>query len=137
MRLGLLTVLSAVLLSACATGGQGSGPDRMTVVVVNEYTSVVTAYALWNGTRTRLGDVSPKQTKTFYTPRRDRIGLGLEVFSTPPPATGAGPSVMAGGRPPSIRTPIAHSEEIQVSLTEGIEFHLTSSGSLLFRRLPG
>ena len=137
MRSRLLTLLALLVVTACATGGQGAGPGRMTVVVTNEYTSVVTVYALWNRTRTRLGDVSPRQTKTFFTSRRDRIGLGVEVFSTPSPGTTAGPSVMAGGSPPSIRTPVAQSEEIQVSPTEGIAFRLSSSGSLFFSSLPG
>jgi hypothetical protein len=141
MRSRLLTILVAFVVSACATGGQSAGqsagPNKMTVVVVNEYTSVVTAYALWNRTRIRLGEVSPQQTKTFSTTRRDRIGLGLEVFSTPPPATGTGPSVMSGGSTPGIKPPLAQTEELQLSPTEGIEFRLTSSGSLLFQILPG
>ena len=141
MRSRLFMALTVIVASACATGGQGDGngdeAGRMTMVVANEYTSVVTAYVIWNGTRTRLGEVSPRQTRTFSTPRRgDQVGFGVEVFATPSPGTGAGPSVMSGGSTPGIRPPIAQFEAIPVSPSEGIEWKLTSSGSLLFRRLP-
>ena len=137
MRLGLLTMLAALAASACASGGPTDTANRMTVVVKNEYTSAITAYALWNGTRVRLGDVAARNTRTFTTTRRDRVGLGIEVLSTPPPMTGAGPSSMAGGQAPGIGALLTRSEEILLSPTEGIEFQLNSSGSLVFRRLPG
>ena len=137
MRWRRPTIVAAIVASGCASAGQGDGSDRITVAVVNQYPSVVTAYVIWNGNRTRLGEVSPKQTRSFSTPRRgDRVALGLEVFSTPPPATGAGPSVMSGGSTPRVRAPIAQSEAILVGPDEGIEFHLTQYGSLMFRNLP-
>ena len=94
MRRKLVTLLAALVLSACATAAQAGGDNRVTVVVSNEYTSMITASVLWSGApRLRLGEISPHQKRTFSTPRRaGPIALGVEVFSTPPPATGAGPS---------------------------------------------
>jgi hypothetical protein len=136
MRSTLVTLL-ALVLSACATAGQEDGADRMTVVVVNEYPSMLTASAIWPASRVRLGEVAPNQTRTFSVPRRgNRLALGFEVFALPSPGTVAGPSVMQGGTTPSMGSPLFRTEALLVSPTEGIEWRVGSSGTLTFRTLP-
>jgi hypothetical protein len=135
MRFRLLFTACALAGAGCASGGQGGDIDRITVTVRNEYPSTVTAYAVWDGRRTRLGELRRNRTRTFATPRRgDRIALGLEVIASPPPGTTAGPTRFRGGAGADPSTPFIQSEAIEVAAGEGIEWRLESSGALLFRR---
>jgi hypothetical protein len=138
MRLRLLSYFAVCGSLACASSGQSSpGSDdgeQITIVVANEFNMAVTAYAVWEGTRVRLGDVSSGRTRTFATGRRsNQVAVGLEVtgFSR---GTSAGPSRFGGGDPdPSAR--YVQSEPIDIDAEDGIAWTLASSGVLVYRRL--
>lgn len=137
MRYKFLILAFALVAPACATGGQGDRANRITIVVTNEYTNRVTAYAVWEGGRNRLGEVSMNRTRRFSTVRRgDRVALGLEVQATPSPGTTPGRSVFGGGGAADPSSPFVRSEAMEVATGEGIEWQITSSGALAFRRLP-
>jgi hypothetical protein len=143
MRFGLLSCVVALGALACATGGQGgAGPDgdadEITIVVTNEFNQGVSAYAVWEGSRVRLGDVSAFRTRTFSTVRRsDRISVGIQVTGAPPGAASAGPQRFQGGAgtDPDPSAPYVQSEPIDVESGDGIEWILGSTGVLLYRRL--
>jgi hypothetical protein len=127
---------------ACASAGPGGadadeGGGEITVVVANEFNLGVTAYAVWEGNRVRLGEVSASRTRTFRTLRRsNRIALGLQV-NAPPAGTGAGPTRFGGGAGtgPDPSAPYVSSEPIDIVVGDGIEWTLGSTGVLLYRRL--
>ena len=140
MRAPFLMLSALVALSGCAGGGQATPEDdmgRITVVVVNEFAGPVTAYAVWPGSRPRrLGEVSSNRTRTFETPRQgNEIAIGLELVSAPPVGTTAGPTGFQGGAPPRINPEMVTSESMLIGPGEGIEWQLTPTGSLLYRRI--
>lgn len=145
MRLRLLSCVAVCGALACASGGQGgAGPgdsdgdsDEITIVVGNEFNMAVTAYAVWEGTRVRLGDVSAGRTRTFTAGRRsNRVAVGLQVtgFSA---GTSAGPTRFGGtaGGDPDPSSRYVQSEPIDIEAGDGIEWTLASTGVLLYRRL--
>jgi hypothetical protein len=113
----------------------------VSVVISNEYDGTVTAYALWspNGRRSRLGEISPGRTRDFQVPvSGDEIALGVELTSTPSPGTTAGPTGFQGGTPARINPGMVTTEGIQIRAGEGIEWQITPTGSVVYRRLePG
>lgn len=141
MRAAFLT-LSVAALAGCASSGQSAseGP-RVTVAVSNEYHGTVTAYALWspNGRRARLGEIIPGRTRTFQVPvSGDELALGIELTSTPSPGTTAGPTGFQGGAPARINPGVTRSEGFAIRPGEGIEWQITPTGALVYRRLePG
>ena len=138
MRTPLLTLLAVIALSGCAGGGQATPEgENVTVVVVNDFDSRVTAYAVWpSGRPRRLGEVSSNRTRTFETPRSGtEIAIGLRLVSAPPVGTTAGPTTAQGGGPPRINPDMVTSESMLILPGEGIEWRLTAAGSLLFRRI--
>jgi len=130
----LLPVL--MLLTACASAGEADGP-RATVVVRNDYSSAVQAYVVWNeGRRISLGNVGSGRARTFHPIQKGNdIAIGLSLISAPSPGTTAGPTGFQGGRPADIRSPYLQSEPISVIQGEGIEWEVTPTGGLLFRRI--
>lgn len=144
MRLRLLCVFAALGAIACASGGQGgdsSGAtgDEITLVVINEYTGTVTAYAIWGGNRIRLGDVGSNRTRTFSTPlRSDRIAVGLQAIGAPPAGTSGGPTRFGApaGTDPDPSAPYVESEAVPVVAGDAIEFRLSAAARLLYLRLP-
>lgn len=140
MSARFLMLFVVVALSACAGGGQaspGEDGERITVVVANDFERAVMAYAVWpGGSRRRLGQVSSGRTRTFETPRSgNEIAIGLEVLSAPPTGTTGGPTGFAGGAPPRINPEMVTSESMLILPGEGIEWRLTPTGSLEYRRI--
>lgn len=125
-----------MLLTACASAGEADGP-RATVVVRNGYSGAVRAYVVWNeGRRISLGDVASGRTRTFHPIQKGNdVSIGLSLVSTPSPGTTAGPTGFQGGRPADIRSPYLQSEPIALIQGEGIEWEITPTGSLMFRRI--
>jgi hypothetical protein len=139
MRLPLFA-LTVLAVAGCAGGGQatpGEDLNRVTVVVVNEFESTVTAYAVWpGGRRSRLGEVSANRTRTFQTPLAgDQSALGLALIAAPPIGTTAGPTGFQGGAPPRINPGMVMSEGMMIRAGEGIEWRIQPTGSLVYRRL--
>jgi len=140
MRAPFLVALAALGVASCAGGGQASPDDdlqRITVVVANEFEGTVTAYAVWpGGRRTRLGEVSSNRTRTFQTPvGGNEIALGLELAAAPPVGTTAGPTGFQGGAPARINPDMVRSEGMLIRPGEGIEWRITPTGSLVYRRI--
>jgi hypothetical protein len=140
MRAPCLVLSGVLALSGCAGGGQATpaeGDERVIVVVANEFERPVTAYAVWPGSRRRrLGEVSSGRTRSFETPRSgSEIAIGLEILAAPPVGTTAGPTGFQGGRAPRINPDMVTSESMMIGPGEGIEWRLTSTGSLVYRRI--
>jgi len=141
MDLRFLACATVVGTLGCASGGQGGAPspggDEITIVVRNDYNLAVMAFAVWEGSRIRLGDVSAGRTRTFTTVRRgDRIAVGLQVSGAPGTTT-AGPTRFSGGTAgdPDPSAQYVRSEPIDIDIGDGIEWNLASTGVLLYRRL--
>jgi hypothetical protein len=143
MRSKVFMLVATAALAGCAGGGQATPDDassRVTVVVVNEFASAITAYAVWqpSGRRVRLGEVQPDRTRTFETPHAgDQIALGIEITSAPPVGTTAGPTGFQGGAPPRINPEMSTSEGVLIRAGEGIEWRLLPTGSLVYERRLG
>jgi hypothetical protein len=140
MRPKVFVLVATAALAGCAGSGQATPDDasnRVTVVVANEYSSAITAYAVWSPSRrTRLGEIQPDRTRTFQTPRAgDQIAIGLELTSAPPAGTTGGPTGFQGGAPPRINPEMVTSESLMIRPGEGIEWRLTATGSLVYSRL--
>ena len=140
MRLEPLTVLATTLAAiACASSGQGDvadGENTVQLTVINEFQGTVTAYAHWDGTRIRLGDVPQNRTRLFMTPvRSNRVAIGLEAIGAPPAGTTAGPTRFRGGGDPDPSAPYAASEATPVVPGDALEFRLSAAGVLTVRRL--
>jgi hypothetical protein len=140
MRSTCLVIVAAMSVAGCASGGQAvseDSSDRVTIMVGNDFASAVTAYAVWpGGRRNRLGEIQPDRTRTFETVRAgDEIALGVELTSAPPRGTTAGPTGFQGGAPPRLNPEMVMGEGIMISPGEGIEWRITSTGSLVYRRL--
>ena len=140
MRLQALTVLATTLGAAtCASSGQTESGDASSAVqltVINEYQGTVTAYAHWDGTRVRLGDVPQNRTRLFITPvRSNHVAIGLEAVGAPPAGTSAGPTRFRGGGDPDPSSPYMASEATPVVAGDALEFRLSAGGILTVRRL--
>jgi hypothetical protein len=140
MRSICLVVVSALAVAGCASSGRATPEDasnRVTIMVGNDFASAVTAYAVWpGGRRSRLGEIQPDRTRTFETVRAgDEIALGVELTAAPPRGTTGGPTGFQGGAPPRINPEMVMGEGIMISAGEGIEWRITSTGSLVYRRL--
>jgi len=142
MRAVLLKTLAVAAIAGCASSGGGAldGP-RVTVVVSNEYDGTVTAYALWspNGRRSRLGEITSGRTRNFEVPvSGDELALGVELTSAPSPGTTAGPTGFQGGAPPRLNPGMVATGGLAIRPGEGIEWQITPTGSIVYRRLePG
>ncbi|MGE0159343.1 MAG: hypothetical protein AB7T31_08000 [Gemmatimonadales bacterium] len=140
MRLALI-VLAALAAGACASSGSSGsdGPERtVQLTVINQYVGTVTAYAVWETSRVRLGDVPPGRTRLFMTPlRATRVSIGLEAIGAPPPGTSAGPQRFGpgGGGDADPSSPYMVSPPIDVVNGDAIEFRLSAAGILTVLRL--
>ena len=140
MRLQALAVLATTLVAAaCASSPESEGGEPSSTVqltVINEYQGTVTAYAHWDGTRVRLGDVPQNRTRLFITPvRSNHVAIGLEAVGAPPAATTAGPTRFRGGGDPDPSSPYTASEATPVVAGDALEFRLSAGRVLTVRRL--
>jgi hypothetical protein len=140
MRSTYFVIVSALTVAGCASTGQALPEDasnRVTILVANDFASAITAYAVWpGGRRSRLGEIQPDRARTFETVRAgDEIALGVELTAAPPRGTTGGPTGFQGGAPPRINPEMVMGEGIMISPGEGIEWRITSTGSLVYRRL--
>ena len=139
MRLELLAFLVTTFsAAACASsqGDVGESEDTVQLTVINEYQGTVTAYAHWDGTRIRLGDVPQNRTRLFMTPMRgDRVAIGLEAIGAPPAGTSSGPTRFRGGDDPDPSAPYMTAGSMPVVPGDAVEFRLSAGGTLTVRRL--
>ncbi len=140
----VLFFMAALAAAACASSGTGDGDggdarDTVQLTVINEYVGTVTAYAVWESGRVRLGDVPQNRTRLFITPiRSDQVSIGLEAIGAPPSGTSAGPNRLRGagiGDDPDPSAPYAVSEPLPVVAGDAVEFRLSAGRLLTVRRL--
>jgi len=108
------------------------------MVVSNEFDGTVTAYAVWgpSGRRARLGEIGPGRTRNFQVSASgDEVALGVELTSAPSPGTTAGPTGFQGGTPPRVNPGMVMTEGLLIRPGEGIEWQVTPTGSIVYRRL--
>lgn len=83
----LALLLVAASLSACglrSRQGPASGRQEVRVQVTNNNWSQVVVYAMRDGTRWRLGEVSTMRTRTFPLDRSMQMGAGgMEILVDP------------------------------------------------------
>jgi hypothetical protein len=143
MRRRSLFVLAALGAAACASSGQGSaeagGDDSVQLVIINQYSGTVTAYAVWGAGRIRLGDIGSNRERTFFPDRRsDRVAVGFEAIGAPPPGTTSGATRFRGGGDSDPSSPRGTSESIAVVAGDAIEVRISAAGIITVRRLePG
>jgi hypothetical protein len=144
MRLGFFSVLAVLGATACASSGRGAaegGEDTVQLVIINQYSGTVTAYAVWGAGRNRLGDVGSNRERTFFPERRsDRIAVGFEAIGAPPAGTSSGANRFGprGGGDPDPSSPSGMSESIAVVNGDAVEVRISAAGIITVRRLvPG
>jgi hypothetical protein len=110
-RILALAVLAT--LSACsspdragAPGAPASPPGDVQLSIVNRTGSTLSVFLVWNGGRSRLGEIGSGRTREFNTPfRATEIALGVDVAAVPPSGTSDAPrgfNATTGAREPNM-----------------------------------
>ena len=100
MRLRLLAVGAAFTMGCSSAGGGGDVPGAapggdeqvVDITVVNRSEITVSVFAVWPGSRNRLGEVGIGRTRVFRTDYRGTdLVLGIDPANVPPAGTSQGP----------------------------------------------
>jgi hypothetical protein len=94
-----LGVVGFLVLSACASegpsdaGAPASPPASVQLNITNGTGSTLSVFMVWDGGRTRLGEIGAGRTREFTpTYRATEIALGVDAAAAPPSGTSSAPS---------------------------------------------